>query len=140
MFIKYNRPNVHMLPGGIDFKSIHRLMPGWNEFPSEVWKKLTEHPQIKRFVDEGIIEFLEEKKVEKKGKKQVVKMIGTDDSPIDLKDLTEAKAIKIVKETHRRELLQRWRDAETRTKVKRALTKQLKPLLNTKSEDDEDSE
>lgn len=133
MYLKYNRPNVHIIPGP-DGKTTHRLMPGWNEFPSKVWEHYQGHPEIQRFIDEGVIEVMDEKKVEKKGKKVVQKKLGLDDSPLNLKDLAEDRAIKVAKETNNRDLLERWHDAETRTKVKRALEKQLKPLQNAKSE------
>lgn len=136
MFIKYNRPNAHMIPG-MNGTKIYRLMPGWNEFPSKVFKAYEKHPEIARFIEEGVIEVMDEKKVEKKGKRTVTKRIGQDDKPLNLKDLTEAKAIAVVKETHNRDLLERWLDAETRTKVKRALEKQIKPLQNAKSENNQ---
>jgi hypothetical protein len=37
-------------------------------------------------------------------------------------------------------MLQRWIDEENRHKVKRALTKQIEPLLNSESNDDDDEE
>ena len=88
----------------------------------------SDHADTKRMLSEGTIELMAEKVETKVGKKKVVKLVGQGDAEVHLKDLEEAKAIKIVADTHNRELLQRWTDEETRHKVKRALDKQMEPF------------
>lgn len=135
MMIKYSGTNIHAL-GHIEQdktkpsygpQDIHWLRPGWNEFPSHVWRMYEDHPEILKKLKDGTIELMDEKVLAgKNGKK---KSIGTSDEPIDLKDLPESKAIEIVKGTYNREMLQRWLDEENRSKVKRSLEEQIKPLL-----------
>ena len=162
MFIKYNNTNVHALPYvqmvpitvrnkktgkkrtvmRIDHsqspQDIQWLRPGWNEFPSNVWLQNQEHPSIKKMLKEKVIEVMNEKVVVKNGKAKVTKIVGLDDSEIDLKVFAEARAIEIVKETLNRDILQRWLDEEMRHKVKRALMKQIEPLLNNTKEEEDD--
>lgn len=163
MFIKYNDTNVHALPyvtyrqvrlknkktgkarlvKRVDTtqspQDIQWLRPGWNEFPSHIWEQNKDHPGIKRMIDEGKIEIMSEKIQVKEGKKLVTKIIGQTDEEVSLKHFTETRAIAIVKGTLNRDILERWLDEETRHKVKRALKKQVEPLIN-KTSDDEDSD
>jgi hypothetical protein len=140
LFIKYNGTNVHAF-GHIDQdktkptiggpQNIVWLRPGWNEFPSHIWEmytKPTVHPEVQKMLDDKKIELMDEKVGT--GKKK--KTLGQDDEPFNLKDLTDSKAIEVVKSTFNREILQRWSDEENRSKVKRALEEQIKPLLPDK--------
>ncbi|SRR5579875_2527930 len=151
MFIKYNGTNVHALPY-INKAQAHImqspqdvkwLRPGWNEFPKEVWEQNKEHPAIKKMLKKGTIELLNYKaslkvRDKKSGRlKKVVKMLGQDDKPIKLKHFDEPTALKIIKGTLNREILERWLDEERRHKIKRALRKQIKPLLPSMDDDDE---
>ena len=162
MFIKYNDTNVHALPhvtmktvklknkktGKVRFvervdhgqspQDIQWLRPGWNEFPSHVWEQNKEHPGIKKMLKDKKIELLNETVVVVEGKKKIKKVVGMDDEEISLKLFSEARAIEICKDTLNRDILQRWIDEETRHKVKRALIKQIKPLLNEPADKDED--
>ena len=161
MFIKYNDTNVHAIPdvqmkavrlknkktgkvrieqrlsGSQSPQDIKWLRPGWNEFPSDLWAKTKDHPGIKKMLAEKTIELLSEKVVITEGRKKITKIIGQDDEEVSLKFFNEVKAIEILKGTLNRDILQRWMDEETRHKVKRALKKQIEPLLNnTKKEED----
>lgn len=162
MFIKYNDTNVHALPyvtyrqvrlknkktGKVRVanqvnemqspQDIKWLRPGWNEFPSSVWEQNKNHPGIQKMLEDGKIEVMAEKVQVKVGKKTVTKVVGQDDEEVALKHFAETRAIAVVKGTYNRDILQRWLDEETRHKVKRALTKQIEPLLNDNKEDDED--
>lgn len=162
MFIKYNDTNVHAIPniktksvrmknkktgkirvveklvGNQSPQDIKWLRPGWNEFPSDLWNKTKDHPGIKKMLAEKKIELLNETVVVTEGKKKVKKVIGQDDEEVSLRFLSELKSIEIVKGTLNRDILQRWLDEETRHKVKRALSKQIEPLLNNTKSDDED--
>lgn len=62
MLIKYNNTNVHALPyvnqtAGKQLiqspSDVKWLQPGWNEFPSEVWKQNEKHPQIKKMIEKA---------------------------------------------------------------------------------------
>ena len=55
-----------------------------------------------------------------------------------VQDFSAERAAEIVKQTWNRDMLQRWLDEETRHKVKRTLTKQIKPLLNESKDEDND--
>lgn len=160
MFIHYKDTNVHALPyityktkrfknkktGKVTVKQvldltqspqdIKWLRPGWNEFPSNIWEQNKENPGIKAMIAKGMIEIFDPKKAGmKKGK-----TLGPD-AEIHLTDLAEPAALKIAKQTWDRDLLQRWVDEETRHKVKRALLKQIEPLLpSEKSKDDDDGD
>ena len=148
MMIKYNGTNVHALghmqpeanrqamgPPDISF-----LRPGWNEFPKTIWAQYQEHPDIKKMLKKGKLEVMAEKVVVNKGAKKVTKVIGQDDKKIKLMELPEAKALQVAKGTFDRDLLQRWLDEETRHLVKRALTKQIEPLLGGESESEASEE
>lgn len=161
MFIKYNDTNVHALPyvtmiprkirnkrtGKVRTEmkvdtnqspqDIQWLRPGWNEFPKHIWEQNKENPSVKKMLAEGKIELLSETITVSMGKKKVTKTIGMDDEPVNLKDLSETKSIELVKGTLNRDILQRWLDEETRHKVKRALSKQIEPLLNKTNENDD---
>ena len=148
MLIRYNGTNIHALghlgsPGAAATQapmSIHPLRPGWNEFPKEVWDQYQNDPEIQKWIKEGKLELMAEKVVVKDGRKKSTKIIGTTDDELNIMDLPEAKAIEVVKATYNREMLQRWIDEENRHKVKRVLTKQIEPLLNSESNDDDDEE
>lgn len=119
-------------------QDIQWLRPGWNEFPKHVWEQNENHPGVQKMLKDKTIRLMAEKIQIKSGKKKITKVVGQDDEEIDLKLFAEARAIEIVKETLNRDILQRWLDEETRHKVKRALTKQIEPLLNnTKDEEDD---
>lgn len=163
MMIKYNNTNVHALPyvtmKPVTLKSkrtgkkrtimrvdenqspsdIHWLRPGWNEFPKHIWEQNKAHPGIQKMIKTKMIEVMNEKVEVKKGKKKVLVTVGQDDEPIELKNFSVERAIEIVAGTLNRDILQRWIDEELRHKVKKALRKQIKPLLpEKKDEEDED--
>jgi len=170
MFIKYNGTNVHSLPHitykavklrnkrtkkvrtemRVDNRQspqdVHWLRPGWNEFPAAIWEQNKEAPSIKAMLKKGLIEvmsFSVKKKVRSKetGKVKVVeKVLGQDDSEMTLEFFDEKQSIDVVKSTFNRDMLQRWLDEETRHRVKRAITKQLEPLLNNSTKDEDDDE
>jgi hypothetical protein len=130
MFIKYSKSNLHVMSSH-DGKEVYWLKPGWNEFPLHIWDAHKDHPETLRLMGEGSIEISQDKVslVNPRGKKEVVSL-GKTDQPVRLKDLDERRAIEIVGSTFDRGILQRWLDEENRSKVKRAVEKQLKPLLN----------
>jgi hypothetical protein len=119
-------------------QDIQWLRPGWNEFPKEVWEQNKDHPGIVKMLKDKTIRLMAEVVTVKEGKKKLTMVLGQDDEQIDLKMLAEPRAIEIVKETLNRDILQRWLDEETRHKVKRALTKQIEPLLNKTQEEEDD--
>lgn len=154
MMIKYNNNNVHAMPFvqqrpvtlrnrktgkkrtvmQANFnqspQDVQWLRPGWNEFPRHVWEQNMNHPGIQKMLKDKKIELMTDVVEIKKGKKTTTMPIGQDDEPVALKYFAENRAIEIVKGTLNRDILQRWLDEETRHKVKRALTKQIEPLLN----------
>lgn len=162
MFIKYDDTNVHAIPhvkmvekklrnkktGAVRTEmrmspdlapqEIKWLRPGWNEFPKDVWDQNKDHPGIKKMLASGKIELLAEKVTVTEGRKKITKVIGMDDEEVSIKLFSEARAIEIVKDTLNRDILQRWMDEENRSKVKRAIDKQIKPLLSTKSQEDDE--
>jgi MarR-like DNA-binding transcriptional regulator SgrR of sgrS sRNA len=154
MMIKYNETNVHAIPNtatGAGHMAqgpaeIFSLRPGWNNFPAHVWKQHEKHPQIQKMIRAGKIELMADKvtvtvRSKSTGKtKKVVKLIGQSDEMIKLKYFDEKRAVAIVKGTLNRDMLQEWLDEESRHKVKRAIEKQIKPLLPSeeKAERDED--
>ena len=152
MMIKYNGTNVHAMAqvnqaqGALvqTPQDVQWLRPGWNEFPKAVWEQNKNHPQHVKMIKKGMIEFLAIPALvpvrdAKTGKiKKVKRVVGADDRPVKLKYLDEKLAIKIVLSTLNRDILERWLDEEQRHKVKKVLRKQIKPLLSTSSEDDED--
>lgn len=128
MLIKYNNTNLHAL-STYDGKDIKWLKPGWNEFDSTVWVQHEKDPSIQKMIADGVIELMAEKVKVKEGGKTVTKVLGKSDEELNIKHLDEKKAIEVVEATWDRDMLQRWADEETRHKVKRAVDKQLKPLL-----------
>lgn len=164
MFIKYNQTNLHALPNvthkavvlrnkktgkkrtvmRVDNRQspqdIKWLRPGWNEFPKAIWDQNKDHPGIKKMLKDKTIEIMSDTVVVKQGRKSLKKVVGQDDEEVSLHLFSEARSIEIVKGTLNRDILQRWIDEETRHKVKRALTKQIKPLLNDKKDDEDDED
>jgi hypothetical protein len=170
MFINYRATNCHSLPYvtykpvrlknkrtkkvrtemRVDTRQspqeVFWLRPGWNEFPKHIWEQNKDAPSIKQMLKKGTIQLLShpvEKKVrdKKTGKKKVIKLVlGQDDAEMTLRYFDEKQAIAIVKETWNRDILQRWLDEEMRHRVKRALTKQVEPLINNSKDDDDDSD
>lgn len=156
MFIKYTGTNVLALPHVTKIATgdkklmqspsdVKWFRPGWNNFPKAVWDQNADHPQIRKLIKKGVLVlFCEKAKVKVLNKKTgrtkfVTKEVGMDDKPIKLRYFDEKLALKIVKETWDRDLLQMWDDDERRHKVKRALRKQIEPLLASKEDDaDED--
>jgi hypothetical protein len=160
MFIQYNDTNVHALPW-LTYKAvrmknhktgkvrtvqkldttqapqdIHWLRPGWNEFPKKVWEQNKDHPQIQKMLRKGKIVLMSEKVTIKKAGKRVAHVVGPEDEEVKSRWFEEKRAVAIVKETFNRDILQRWLDQESRAKVKRAIEKQLEPLM-AKAEDDD---
>lgn len=136
MFIKYNRANNHVL-STYRADETHVLRPGWNEFPKHIWEIHSNDAEIKRLMSEGHIEISDVKVVQQEGRKKTTVDLGKTDVEVHLTQIKdEKKAIEIVKGTFNREILQRWLDEETRSKVKRVIEKQIDPLLNPKSESD----
>lgn len=139
MLIKYNKSNVHALghvpssetkiAGGP--QDIAWLRPGWNEFPSHIWEMYKTHPQILKMLEAKDIELMNIQVKLKQGKKMVTKVIGPGDSELHLMELPEPMAIKVASETLNRQMLERWADEETRHKVKRAIMKQIEPLMSS---------
>lgn len=169
MFIKWNNTNVHALPfvtmvtktlrnkrtgkrrevqvpnTAQTPQDVKWFRPGWNEFPSMVWTQNFNHPQIQKFLRKKTIEVMAFKaevviRDAKGKKKKIIKVIGLDDAPIKLKYFPDKMAISVVKSTWDRDLLSRWLDEERRFKVKRAIDKQLKPLMATADSDEDDSD
>lgn len=161
MMIKYNDTNVHAIPN-IKTKTVKlrnkktgkvrtevrldpsqspqdivKLMPGWNEFPRAIWEQNKNQPSIVKMLKDKKIELMDEKVTIKQGKKQVVQVVGQDDEPISLRSFSESRAVEIVDGTFNRDILNRWLDEETRHKVKKALRKQVEPLLNNKEPESE---
>jgi hypothetical protein len=170
MFINYKGTNVHALPfvtykevrlknkktgkvrviqqvdNSQNPREIHSLKPGWNQFPTHIWKQNEGSPSIQQMLKKKVIELMavqvEIKQRTPSGKiKKIVKLVGQDDKPVKLKYFNEVDSVKIVKSTFNREMLQEWLDEERRHRVKKVLAKQLEPLLSkTGTEDDDDDE
>lgn len=150
MFLKYNKPNRHLIPYYSDSQkkqkekglnipySLLALNPGWNNVPKAVWDSIKDHKQIKAFLDDEVMEIMNEEVEVYHGEEKIVKHIGVDDEPVKLLDLSESKAIKIAKDTHNLELLEQWHDEETRSKVKKVLAKQVKLYQPGSQEERED--
>lgn len=105
MLIKYTGQNVYMV-GSIDF------LPGVNEVDAKKWAEVEKHPLVKVRLEEGILQVLSEGG---KGKA----------ADISLANFKEKEAVKLVKETVSKPLLEKWLDDEKRSAVKQALQEQL---------------
>lgn len=123
--IKYNKPNVHAF-GDLEGKEVKALMPGWNEFPLRMWTKYESHPDVKKMLADKVIEIHPTMKALKKGVKAP--------EEFDVTKLAESDATKVVGETFSRDLLNRWQDEETRSKVKKAIRERITDLFETKDE------
>lgn len=138
MFLQYNRPNNHVLSthgsmvGGVMAQpEIHVLRPGWQEFPKHIYDMHKDDKMFKEMVKKGDI-VVSDVKVGA-GKKAVA--LAEADVEVHLSEIKdEKKCIEIVKGTFNRELLQRWLDEETRSKVKRAINERVKEVYGKKEE------
>jgi hypothetical protein len=107
------------------------LRPGWNEFPAEIFELHKNDPEIKAWIKSGDI-VISDVKVGA-GKKAID--LGAQDVEVHLAEIKdEKKCIEIVNGTFNRDLLQRWIDEETRSKVKRALSARMKDLFEKKDD------
>lgn len=164
MFIQYNGNNVHALPYltyrpkkltnkrtgksttvmKLDTnqapQDIKWLRPGWNEFPKAIWEQNKDHPQIQHMLKKKLIVLMAEKVAIIKGGKKMTKLVGPEDEKVRLRWFETARAVEIVKGTYDREMLQRWEDEETRHRVKKAIKKQLEPLMASPEDKDEDDD
>ena len=130
MLIRYTKTNVHTFPVTAEAKEVVKLKPGLNEFPSKVWKLWEKHPIVVGMIEDGDIELVNLKS-EAKGKAKP-KVIGKDDKELRIKELSAKDAIKVVKETFDRDMLERWQAEETRHTVKKELDKALEKFAPAK--------
>lgn len=149
MFIHWKKKNVHIL-GSHDGRDVLILQPGWNEGSDLIWKQYENDPEVKTFLEEGVLSLHEHpeagKEVSRQGSGREVKekgrstgkveiqqprYLGEGDQEVHINQITdEKKALDIVRNTWNKKLLERWFDEETRSRVKKALDSQLKNLTN----------
>lgn len=142
MFLKYNKPNNHVLStfgagvGGVMAQpDIKVIRPGWQEFPKHIFDMHQNDPHMISMIKDGTIEISEMAVKEKVGKKTATVELGKSDAEVHLTKIPdEKKCIEIVNGTFDRGLLQRWIDEENRSKVKRALEKRMKDVYDKKEE------
>lgn len=130
MLIKYNKENMLSIPVNGNSTNTVRLMPGISEFPKEIFDAVKDHPQVKMLVESEMIEFIEVK-TEKKGKAKE-KVLGKNDEPVSLSELSEKNAKKLIKDTFVMEMLERWELEETRVSVKKVLDAKIDDIKNPK--------
>lgn len=88
------------------------LMPGVNEVDPEDWKEALKMATTGHMLKEGILE-----------------LVGGEDAKIEgLSDVKENEALKIVRETLTKDLLEEWLHDEKRPRVKSEIERQLKKL------------
>lgn len=91
------------------------LLPGPNEVDAAAWKKASEHPIVKAWLEDGTLEAIGEDKPAK--------------APEELlAALQHKEAEKTARETINVELLKKWLAKEKREKIKKAITKQIEAL------------
>lgn len=121
MIVKHNRASL-MRYDGVN------LLPGANAVDVEWAKRAVKHPIVKKYIDEGHLEF----------------EFPEDQKSPDLTDylsgVKQPEAIATVKKTIDANLLKSWAGKETRPHVKAAITKQLKALAEDPKFRDESSE
>jgi hypothetical protein len=124
------------------------VLPGVNKLPDDVWlramKKGEENPVLARLLKKGskggleIVRGIEDEKTKAANAKRAE---DKSESP-DLVGLTPEKAVRIVKQTLNKDLLEQWAESDNRPAVRRAVEQQLKVLELTpsknKSEDEDD--
>ena len=105
MLIKYSGQNIYMV-GSINF------LPGVNEVDAKKWAEVEKHPLVKFRLEEGTLQVLSE---------------GSKGKPADvsLANFKDKEALKLVKETVSKPLLEKWLADEKRSAVKQALQEQL---------------
>ena len=105
MLIKYTGQNVYMV-GSLEF------LPGVNDVDPKKWAEVEKHPLVKIRLEENILQVLSEGG---KGK-------AADPGLSSFKD---KDAVKLVKETVSKPLLEKWLAEEKRSAVKSAIQEQL---------------
>lgn len=97
----------------------HVLLPGVNEVDPKAWEAFISNPAQRFLLESGELEVVEEAK-----------------TLADLAKLSVKEAIAMVKETFRKDLLDRWAEAEERKTVLDAIEKQYDALtIKPKKED-----
>lgn len=139
MIVVYNRPNVHFAYG-------IKFIPGANHVDPKLWEIAKKDSEIQGFIKAGILALAEpdtrvkslseSELTEEERQKMTAKAFG--DNPINpnappedlsnmepLTNFNEKKALALVQETFKVEILQAWLSSETRFKVKRAIEAQI---------------
>jgi hypothetical protein len=112
MLLKYNQANIFEAGDGV------KLIPGLNtHILKSDWDKVKSHPIVKIYLDEGMIEVIEDS--EKSGDKVAAKLLA---------DMAPAKAIELVQQTVLVPTLEEMLKTEKRKPVVAAIKKQIKEL------------
>ncbi|WP_448510328.1 hypothetical protein [Immundisolibacter sp.] len=112
MIVILNKPSLIHLSDELMLKS------GANTVDANVFKKYKDNPSVKQLVADGVIEY---KESDLEGKTQS----KVEDS---LKDLTVKQAQELVQNTIDLEILEKWKGAEKRAGVLKAIEKQIAEL------------
>jgi len=122
--LKYNRPNTFtfhsVLKVGEQIVGSLRFIPGVNEITEEQWEAIKSHPLLPQLFKDDYFEWVDgvspDDKVADKAPEEV------------LEPLPERKAVKVVKNTLKKPLLDSWKENEKRPEVVEAIDNQLNKL------------
>lgn len=120
MLVKIITPNVYGIARK-NGKSTIIFIPGINKISGEDWEEIKANPGIKKRIENKTIEIVDDRE--------------DVESSETLKNHNSQKAIELVTQTLDKNLLEKWKELETRTTVLKAIDKQL-GLLELKKEDD----
>lgn len=111
MILKWNRPNLMMIPTRLKSGGYIRLTPGANELEDDVWDRIVTHPMIQVFLAKDDLEVVES---EKEGS--------------GLSGYRPKGAKKLISETYSIDLLDQWKATETRKDVLAAIETQMEKM------------
>lgn len=122
--LKYKRPNIFtfqsVIKVGDKIVGSLQLIPGVNEITEEQWEAIKNHPLLPALFKNDSFEWVDgmspEDKVEAKKPEEV------------LTGLKDGKAVKVVKETLKKPLLESWKENEKRPEVIQAIDGQINKL------------
>lgn len=115
MLVKYKKPNalsVHM-PGKARSTESFTFVPGYNEVPDDLWKRMEGHGGVKPLLQSRDLVARKPSRDNKKA--------GIGLAPFDMEEAQE-----IIDETYGKKILTSWKTSEKRQVIVTAIDKQIK--------------
>lgn len=129
MLVEWKKPNLFTIWGKVDkARPALQLLPGMNEVEKTVWESVSEHPNVKLYIEEDDLIVHDDLQTEDGGEADGISKLAV------------KKATQIIKATFDTELLAKWRGEDTRATVLTAIDKQVEKVNASVKLKDKDGE